>query len=317
MWNLRLREGKTSLHSHAARLLAEPGFKRRRIPHQPESFGVGVASAHTLPTLPPTFQTEFCLVGPCPSLWAASGPVWAGTPPGSRLRLHGDERRGGAAEREASFSPAGSSSAPWCPVSPTLIWWKSNEAHWAWRTWDLNFCFFSFHCFWKDLPSCRHPPQQESFWLAVEWKQWLWTEHLLWHFTHIVFKPLNNQWKVKKLLVAQLCPVDSSLPGSSVYGISQPRTLEWVAIPFSRGSSQPRDQTWVSCIAGGFFTVWATGKSQITCERGIIISILKIRKLSHKAIMSLSRSQCLSWRDIFSSLLGVVSNRTCHPGSSP
>ena len=37
-----------------------------------------------------------------------------------------------------------------------------------------------------------------------------------------------------------------------------PRIVEWVAIPFSRGSSQPRDQTWVSCIAGRLFTVWAT-----------------------------------------------------------
>ena len=34
--------------------------------------------------------------------------------------------------------------------------------------------------------------------------------------------------------------------------------LEWVAIPFSRGSSRPRDQIQVSCIAGGFFTIWAT-----------------------------------------------------------
>ena len=39
---------------------------------------------------------------------------------------------------------------------------------------------------------------------------------------------------------------------------SRKRILEWVAIPFSRGSSQPRDQTWVSCIAGRFFTVWTT-----------------------------------------------------------
>ena len=53
-----------------------------------------------------------------------------------------------------------------------------------------------------------------------------------------------------------LCdPLDCSLPGSSVYGISQARILEWVAIPFSRGSSQPRDGIWVSCIAGRFFTI--------------------------------------------------------------
>ena len=54
--------------------------------------------------------------------------------------------------------------------------------------------------------------------------------------------------------------MDHSLPGSSVHGILQARILEWVAIPFSRGSSQPRDQTLVSCIAGRFFTVWDTRK---------------------------------------------------------
>ena len=51
-------------------------------------------------------------------------------------------------------------------------------------------------------------------------------------------------------------PMDCSPPGSSVHGILWARTLEWVAIPFSRGSSQSRDQTWVSCIAGRFFTDW-------------------------------------------------------------
>ena len=52
-----------------------------------------------------------------------------------------------------------------------------------------------------------------------------------------------------------LCnPMDSSLPGSSVRGISQTRILEWVAISFSGGSSQPRDWTQVSCVADRFFT---------------------------------------------------------------
>ena len=65
------------------------------------------------------------------------------------------------------------------------------------------------------------------------------------------------------MLVAQSCPtfcvpMDCSPPGSSVHGLLQARILEWVVIPFSTGSSQPRDQTWVSRIASGFFTVWAT-----------------------------------------------------------
>ena len=56
---------------------------------------------------------------------------------------------------------------------------------------------------------------------------------------------------------------DYSLPGSSVHGIFQARTLEWVSISFSRGPSWPRDWTQVSCIAGRFFTDWATREPYI------------------------------------------------------
>ena len=53
----------------------------------------------------------------------------------------------------------------------------------------------------------------------------------------------------------QLCnTMDCSLPGSSVHQILHAELLEWVAIPFSTGSSLSRDQTLVSCIAGRFFT---------------------------------------------------------------
>jgi len=58
-------------------------------------------------------------------------------------------------------------------------------------------------------------------------------------------------------------PAHSAHQNSSVHGILQARILEWVAIPFSRGSSQPRDQTQVSCLAGGFFTIWATSEAQL------------------------------------------------------
>ena len=68
------------------------------------------------------------------------------------------------------------------------------------------------------------------------------------------------------VLITQSCPIlcdpmDCSPPGFSVHGIRQARILEWVAISFSRGSSQPRDWhrdgTWVTHIAGRFFTIWA------------------------------------------------------------
>ena len=49
-----------------------------------------------------------------------------------------------------------------------------------------------------------------------------------------------------------------SLPGSPVHGILPARILKWVAISLSRRSSQPRDQTWFSCIAGRFFAIQAT-----------------------------------------------------------
>ena len=59
-------------------------------------------------------------------------------------------------------------------------------------------------------------------------------------------------------------PMDYSPPGSSVHGTLQARVLKWVAIPFSRGSSQPRDQTQVSHIAGRFFTTELPGKPKAT-----------------------------------------------------
>ena len=66
----------------------------------------------------------------------------------------------------------------------------------------------------------------------------------------------------------QLCPtlcnsINCSPPGSSVHRIPQTRILEWVAIPSFRGSSQPRDWTCISCIAGGFFTTEPPGKIPI------------------------------------------------------
>ena len=74
---------------------------------------------------------------------------------------------------------------------------------------------------------------------------------LLWYF---------NLVKDVLCLVSQSCltfcyPVGCSLPGSSVHGILQGRILEWVAMPSSRGSSQPRDGTQVSCFVGRFFTI--------------------------------------------------------------
>ena len=75
--------------------------------------------------------------------------------------------------------------------------------------------------------------------------------------------------------VAQSCPtfcdpMDCSPPGSSVHRILQARILAWVAIPFSRGSSQPRDWTQVSGIVGRLFTLWAPKEAHalaLQCQR--------------------------------------------------
>ena len=77
-------------------------------------------------------------------------------------------------------------------------------------------------------------------------------------------------WKRKvKMLVAQSCltlcnSMDCSPPVSFVQGVLQVRILEWVVSPFSRGSSQPRNRTGVSCIPSGFLTSWATREAQLT-----------------------------------------------------
>ena len=61
-------------------------------------------------------------------------------------------------------------------------------------------------------------------------------------------------FNVVKVKVAQSCPTLCDPMDHSVHGILQARILEWVAFPFSRESSRPRDRTQVSCIEGGFFT---------------------------------------------------------------
>ena len=87
--------------------------------------------------------------------------------------------------------------------------------------------------------------------------------------------------------VAHLCPtlcnpMDCSLPGSSVHGILQARILEWTAIPFYRGCSQPTDQIQVSRIADGFFTISAN-REALEHWRGLcrVMSCRVVKSLSH------------------------------------
>ena len=84
--------------------------------------------------------------------------------------------------------------------------------------------------------------------------------------------PLRStpKWKWKSLSRVRFFAtpwIIHSLPRFSVYGLLQARILEWVALPFSRGSSQPRVWTQVSCIAGEFFTIWGTREARPTPKR--------------------------------------------------
>ena len=117
---------------------------------------------------------------------------------------------------------------------------------------DLYVCCSRFwNALFLDLPV---PSSFSSFWFMNSEQPF-----------QIPLPPTRAKYKHAKSLQSHvtLCdPVDCSPPGSSVHGILQARILEWVAIPFSRRSSQPRDRTQVSHIAGGFSTNWTTREAQ-------------------------------------------------------
>ena len=88
-------------------------------------------------------------------------------------------------------------------------------------------------------------------------------------------------------------PTDCNSSGSSVHGISQTRVLEWVATSFSRGSSQPRDLTQVSNIAGRFFINWATGEQTIVPGWGTWTAEIKFLTV---LVAESLRSRCQQYR---------------------
>ena len=95
--------------------------------------------------------------------------------------------------------------------------------------------------------------------------QELWTSELeiKWALKNLFLHILLVKWKL--LSRVQLFVT----PWTVVHGILQARKLKWVALPFYRGSSQPKDRTQVSSIAGGFFPSWATREALIYCLNGI------------------------------------------------
>ena len=95
--------------------------------------------------------------------------------------------------------------------------------------------------------------------------------------------------------VAQSCPTfidpkDCSLPGFSLHGILQARVLEWVAISSSRGSSWPRNRTWVSCIPGKHFNLWATREVSESESHSVMSDSLRPHEL-----YSILQARILEW----------------------
>ena len=105
----------------------------------------------------------------------------------------------------------------------------------------------AFHVFSERAPfpkpSCDHQPGSSSN-----------PMHLGFYGGFVIYAWLMRWFPccsclVAKLYLTLLWSLDYSLPGSSVHGIFQARILKWVAISFSRGSSQPRDRTCISCVS--------------------------------------------------------------------
>ena len=122
------------------------------------------------------------------------------------------------------------------------------------------------------------------------------------------------------VLVTQLCPtlcnrMDCSLPGSSVHGIIQARILELIAIPFSRGSSWPRDWTQVSCTAGIFFTVWNTRESE---SHSVLSDSVTPWTVACQAPLSMEFSRQEYWNRLpFPSPKGDLPTNLPNPGIEP
>ena len=89
--------------------------------------------------------------------------------------------------------------------------------------------------------------------------------------------------------------MDCSPSGSSVHGISQARILEWVAIPFCRGSSWPRSWTHVSCIAGGFFTAKPRGKPAHRVHVQVVQSCLTLCDPMDYTVHGILQARILEW----------------------
>ena len=146
----------------------------------------------------------------------------------------------------------------------------SPRIQWPWeKIHDLLkvLCFQtgSWHCLWQ----CTGL-YQELFLLKILFqvckmipRYHTGTSTCRWSGVSFSWSPLKSKsFHQMKVKVTQSCRIVATPMDYTVHGILQARMLECAAFPFSRGYSQPRDQTQVSCIAGRFFTSWATRETQ-------------------------------------------------------
>ena len=163
-------------------------------------------------------------------------------------------------------SPGSSQPKDWTQISHIegkfFTIWATRQAKWKWNSLSSVWLFATpWTSSWGQItgvgssfPSLADLPNP-----GIKWGCLLRCRRILYQ--------LSYQGRPSCCLVAKSCPMlydhmDCSPPGSSVHGNSQARTLEWVAISFSRGSSGPKDRTHGSWIGRWILYLWATREAQ-------------------------------------------------------
>ena len=156
---------------------------------------------------------------------------------------------------------------------PTSLQIGSKRIHSPDSTRDLIWSFHIWFVLNTVYPFLHLPEVREICWrcLSGAWTA-LWPHRVVKSLRHPLLRGVCtpphsvHMCNQSRQSCSTLCdPMDCSPPGSSVHGILWARILEWVAMPSSRGSSQPRDPTWVSGTAERFFTVWAWLDDNVSC----------------------------------------------------
>ena len=170
--------------------------------------------------------------------------------------------------------------------------------------WPQFFTHFCIHNFWHVTLGFFPSTLGSAMWLTLaNWLRQIWSVSV----------------QKVKVLVSYSCltlcnPMDP--PGSSVHGILQTRILEWVAFLFSRGSSWPRDRTWVSCTACRFFTIWAPRKPIVKVKSlSRVLLFVTPWTIAYQASPSMGFSRQEYWSGLPFPSPGDLPNPGTEPGS--